>query len=167
MKKIYLAILFFAMIIPLQAQSKKELKEQKAKENYAKTKELVNSKNFVFEADWASTQKGRRINLTTNPNFLKVQGDQVIADMPYFGVAQSAIGYSGDAGIKFETAPEKYSVDFNDGKYKITVKFDARNKSENFNTVLTIFKNGNASLSISSNSRNHISYDGKVKPLID
>ena len=167
MKKIYLAVLFLAMIIPLHAQSKKELRKQKDKENYEKIKELINSKNFVFEADWASTQKGRRINLTTNPNYLKVKGDQVIAYMPYFGVAHTAIGYSGDAGIKFEDTPENYSVDFNDKKYKVVVKFDARNKNETFNVTMTIFKNGNASMNITSSGRNGINYDGKVEALKD
>ena len=166
MKKLFLTILFFALIIPLNAQSKKELKKQKAEKEYAATKELINSKNFIFEADWATTQKGNRINLTTNPNFLKVKGDQVIADMPYFGVAQSAIGYgSGDTGIKFEESPKKYNVEFNDEKYKAVLKFDANNKSESFNVILHIYKNGSASLNISSSKRNSISYDGKITAL--
>ncbi len=168
MKRIFLTVLFFALIIPLNAQSKKELKKQKAEKEYAATKELINSKNFVFEADWATTQGGKRINLTTNPNFLKVKGDQVSADMPYFGVAQSAIGYGGgDTGIIFEETPKKYNVEFNDKKTKAVIKFDANNKSESFNVILHVYKNGNASLSISSSKRNSISYDGKITAIKD
>jgi hypothetical protein len=163
MKKIFIAALFFVLIIPVNAQSKKELKRQKAEEEYAALKELINSKNFIFEADWTTTQKGNRINLTTNPNFLKIEGDQVTADMPYFGVAHTAIGMgSGEAGIKFEGNPKDYKVEFNDKKLKAIIKFDATNKSENFDVILSVYKSGSASLNITSSKRNSITYDGRI-----
>lgn len=166
MKRIFLTVLFFALILPVTAQSKKELKKQKAIKEYEAAKKLVNSKKFIFKADWATSQGGKRINLTTNPNFLKVDGDHVKADLPFFGVAHSAVGMvSGDAGIKFDDTPKNYTVEFNDKKLKIIIKFDANNKSENFYVTLNIFKNGNAGMNISSSKRNGISYDGKLTAL--
>ncbi len=166
MKRLIISLLFFVLFIPVNAQNKKELKKQKAAEEYTTTKKLINSKKFIFEADWATSQGGRRINLMSNPNFIKVDNDKTIADMPYFGVAQTAVGImNGDAGVKFDTSPRGYKVDFNDKKQRITIKFDADNKSENFNVTMHVYKSGNASVTITSSSRNSISYDGKIAAL--
>lgn len=166
MKKVFFAILLIACIIPVLAQSKKELKEQKGAEDYAKMKELVNSKTYIFQADWASTQNGKRINLMSNPNFLKIDQENAIADLPYFGVSQSpSIGMNSGGGIAFEGLINNYKVEYNDKKQKGIIKFNALNKTEHFDIILTVFKNGNASLNVMSNSRNGISYDGKVKEI--
>ncbi|MEN8187526.1 MAG: DUF4251 domain-containing protein [Bacteroidota bacterium] len=166
MKKLVLAILFIAFIIPLNAQTKKELKNEAEAKEYADMKSLVDSKEYVFEADWASTQKGRRINLISNPNFLRMDQENADIDMPYFGVVQSpSVGFGGEGGIVFKGAVDNYDVQYNDKKQKAVIKFKAKGKSDHFTFTLTVFKNNNATLYVSSNSRNGISYDGKVAKL--
>ncbi len=168
MKKLVLAILFVAFIVPIQAQSKKELKMEKEAQEYAEIKILINSGIYIFESDWATTQKGNRINLISNPNFLKMDHKNAIVDMPYFGISQSpSVSFSGSGGIEFDSVIKDLKVDFNDKKQKVIIKFSAQNKTENFNVTLAVFRSGNANLNIISNSRNSISYDGKVSEIKD
>ncbi len=166
MKNIVLAILFIAFIVPLKAQSKKELKKAAEAKEYAEMQMLVNSKIYFFEADWASTQKGRRINLTSNPNFLRIENDNADIDMPFFGEAYSArIGISGEGGIIFKGIIENYSLEYNDKKQRAIIKFNAKGKSDYFTFILTVFKSNNANLYVTSNNRSGINYDGRIAKL--
>ncbi len=168
MKKLVLVILLITFILPIQAQSKKELKKEKEAQAYTEIKTLINSGIYIFESDWATTQKGKRINLISNPNFLKMDHENASAYLPYFGVSQSSsVGFSGSSGIEFDGVIKDLKVDFNDKKQKVIIKFSTQNKTENFNVTLAVFRSGNADLSILSNSRNSISYDGKVSEIKD
>lgn len=74
----------------LFAQSKKELKKQKQYEEYLATKKLVESGKFIFVPDWATTHKGRRINLSAEGYTLSFVDKSTSADLPFFGQAYNA-----------------------------------------------------------------------------
>jgi len=164
---VFLFIILFVSSNLMFAQTKAEkkaLKAQKSLDEYNAAKELINSGTYTFEADWATTQKGNRINLTTNSNSLIINNSNAKADLPYFGVAQN-ISFGGDGGIKFDGEIQDYQMEFDDKKQKIIVKFKARKGPESFLVILSVFKMESASLTLNSNNRNGITYDGKIKPL--
>lgn len=165
MKKVFLLVISIFLFVSNTAfsQSKKELKKQKQEEEYQATKKLVESKTFVFEPDWVTTQKGRRINVSGDGYTLKIENNTTSADLPYFGQAQN-VSYGG-GGIEFNNMGAEINIENNDKKNKIVVKFNAQEKSESFDIFLTIFSNKNATLSISSSGRNAISFDGKIKEI--
>ncbi|WP_082333797.1 DUF4251 domain-containing protein [Mangrovimonas sp. TPBH4] len=144
---------------------KKAIKNAQEQEEFLKTKTLVEGAVYTFNAEWATTQKGRRINLMGNPNFLRLDHQNIDVDLPYFGVAQVAYGYgsssSGGVVAKGEIYKESQKVD--ERKRRITTSFSVKNNSENFRMILTIYGNGNANLSVSSSNRNRITYDGKIE----
>jgi len=160
MKKI--TLLFIGILLASNSfvfsQSKKERKQQQ----YSSTKELVNKGVFTFVPNAAYTQKGRRIDLTTNSNSLEINKDTVISDLPFFGYSQVS-SFEGDGGIKFTNDNTDYSIEYLDKKQKITLKFKARNKTETFDVFLTVFPDKTASLNVSSSQRDHMSYRGKIK----
>lgn len=152
----------------LSAQTKEEkkaLKKQKALEQYTAAKELINSGSYAFDAQSATTQKGKRINLISNPNSLVIINNIAKADLPYFGVAQNVPYGGSDGGINFEGEMQDYQVNFDDKKNKATIRFKAKNNSESFSVILTIYSSDSASLSINSNNRNSINYDGTINPV--
>ncbi len=146
------------------AQSKKELKKQQQKEDYQRTKELIENGNFVFEADWATSYKGRRVNVAGDSYDLVIKNDSCIAYLPFYGRAFSGAGYGGDGGIKFETENVSYDIKHNDKKVRTKIKFQVKHKSENYDIFLTVYSNGNANLSVSSSNRSTMNYDGKIVP---
>lgn len=147
------------------SQSKKELKAQENLEKYNAMKSLVDSKKFAFSANVAFTQKGRRIDLSSSGNSLIIDGPKSVGDLPFFGVVQiGAIG--GDGGIVFENEQTEYDITYKDKKQIIIVKFSAKNKSENFDFILSIKRSGYADLSVNSNFRNSMTYNGNVSPLL-
>jgi len=166
MKKI-LVLFFLTTLVyaPTYGQTKKEKRAEKAAKDFENTKELIDEKVYSFEADWATTQQGRRINLVTNPNYLQINKDSANIFLPYFGVAHtSTMAYNGSdgGGINFKGVVENYEVSVDEKKQKIIVKFLANSKKESSNFILTVFKSGSSLLSVSSNIRSNISYEGNT-----
>ena len=93
------------------SQSKKELKKEKEEKEYQKILTLIEGQNFEFEADWATAQGGRRINLISSPNFLKIKNDSAIIYLPYFGTLTSAASaMTNEGGIIFSGLMENYEM---------------------------------------------------------
>ncbi|WP_299779300.1 DUF4251 domain-containing protein [uncultured Formosa sp.] len=168
MKKhvILLIILVFGINLTFSQTKteKKALKKEKQEQEFIAIKKLLETSKFTFEADWATTQGGKRISLIGNPNFLKVNDSISKADMPYFGVAHMA-SYGGDGGIKFDGLHKEYTLQYNDKKRTGTVKYAISNDSEKFNITLTVYSLETASLVVYSSNRNSITFDGNIKPL--
>ncbi len=156
-----LLILAFVVSTSVSAQ-KTDRQKKKIEQNAGKEKqvgELVNSKNFVFTAQWAFPIGHKAIDLTTNPNFVEFKPEMVECSMPFFGRGYN-IAYGGEAGIKFKGEPLLFTV----GKYKKGYLVETKVKGSNdlFLITLRIDPSGKASMSISSNNRSAISYDGEI-----
>ena len=164
MKKHYLLLIFGLVIsLSISAQSKKELKEAEAEKEYQEIKALVETGEFDFMADWATTARGRRINLTTNPNFIKFSKDSIDTYLPYFGSSTSGgATMTSDGGIECSGPKTKYKVSYNDKKKKIQLAFTTTDNNDTFDFSVTIFKGGNTNMNVNSNYRTSIKYDGKT-----
>lgn len=143
-----------------QEKSKKELKEERKIEKQKQIETMVNAKMFVFVARTAMPTGMRSINLTSNPNFVKFQPDMIESEMPFFGKAYSGVGYGGDTGLKFKGNPGEFTVV--KGKKGFEINTVIKGESDNYKLYLFVGFEGSASLSISSNNRSTISYQGEI-----
>ncbi|WET01908.1 DUF4251 domain-containing protein [Flavobacterium sp. YJ01] len=143
-----------------QQKTKKELKAEQAQEKQKEIEELIDAKTFVFEAQKVTPQGGRLIILNDYSYFLKFNIDSTSCDLPFFGRAFN-VAYNGDGGMKFEGKPENIKV----GKKSKNINFQATVKGDNdtYDLMFRIFYNGSATLSINSNNRAPISYDGIIR----
>ena len=143
-----------------QEKTKKQLKEERKIEQEKQTEVLINSKSFVFVGRMAYPTGYRSVDLTTNSNYVKFSPDRIESYMPFFGKAYSGIGYGGDQGLKFEGKPQLFNI----SKVKKHYLVDAEVKGTNdlFRLSLSVFYDGSASLSITSNNRGFISYSGEI-----
>ncbi|WP_439184711.1 DUF4251 domain-containing protein [Carboxylicivirga taeanensis] len=167
MKSIFSIITLSLILLSptFSASAQKKNKKERQQEQFIETQKLVNSKQFIFVPDRAFPQGGRSIDLTTNYGFVKVEGTETTGDLPYFGRAYS-VPYGGGSGIKFETTSIKNEqIEINEKKMRISYSFEARSKEDTYSLKLDIGYNGNASLSVMSNNRSHISYNGQVSEL--
>ena len=168
MKKLLL-IVFLISFIHINAtaqESKKEAKERKKEEQYQQILEIVNTQYYGFQADKAITQKGRNINLAGRGNSLVVEHDKSAASLPYFGRAYSGGYSSSDSGIDFNGVMETYEVDRNEKKHKVTIKYSIKGVDDHFKCTLIVSGVDNASLSVVSNRRQSISYNGSISEVV-
>ena len=144
---------------------------------------LISSKSFEFTADWANpmvTQSMNaiansglippgstisRINLAGNPNYLKVFGDSVSANLPYYGERQFGGGYGSATGIEFNGIPEDYKQTFDTDNGKYTVSFNISDKSDRYYVIMAIYPSKSTTVVVSLNNRNSIRYEGAIEAL--
>ncbi|PBI90850.1 hypothetical protein BSF41_15550 [Flavobacterium sp. ACN2] len=156
---VFLFLIAFNFSVSAQEKTKKELKQERELKKLNEIKALIDSQNFVFEAQKAMPQGGRLLQLDYNTYFLKFKADSATCDLPFFGRGYN-VGYNGDGGIKFEGKPENIKVE--NKKNNTILKATVRGTSDVYDLTFSIFYNGNTTLSVSSNNRGPISYDGVI-----
>jgi hypothetical protein len=131
--------------------------------NFEQLRELVNSREFEIENDWAVPMRFTTINLIGNSNYIRFKGDSVEVFLPYFGVRQSGGGFGASGGIEYEGPAKDLSIEEDMAKNNILIKFEGRQGSEQLQFIITLFPKGNVSTSVNSSERDPISYWGDVK----
>ena len=161
-KLLILLVLLCFLSFPVLAQEKtrKELKADRELQKQKEIEALIDSKNFVFEAQKALPQGGRMLNLDYNTYFLKFNREKTTCDLPFFGRAFN-VPYGGDGGIKFEGIPENIKIEKK--KKSVNVKATVKGKNDVYTLYFNIFFDGGATLSVNSNNRASISYDGEIE----
>jgi hypothetical protein len=123
---------------------------------------LLEDQSFTFTARQVNPQGGRPRFLTETYYTLIINNNKVVADLPYFGRAtQATLG--GDGGIKFTSEKYKYEKSASKKGWNITIRPEDNSDIQVCN--LSVMENGTASLTVSSNRRETISYDGTVSPI--
>lgn len=154
LKTLLLLILFAALgTFAIAQDTNKELSEQDTE-----IKSLVDAKRFTFKAQSVHPQRGRVVQLNTEFD-LKVAGDTLRTYLPYFGRAYSAPLDGRGGGIDFTSKDFEYNEKTRrKGGWDITIRPKDVNDVREMNLV--VFENGKATLRVTSNNREPISYNG-------
>jgi type II secretory pathway pseudopilin PulG len=135
--------------------------DQKKQAQYAALKSLIESRQYSFDAQSATTMKGRTIQLS-NGYGLKLNKDSLQVDLPYYGRAYSTdYPPSSNQGIQFNSVQSSYFADtVKKGGWDITIK----PKNTKVNTIyLSVSTSGYCTVRVSSSNRNPISYYGTIR----
>jgi hypothetical protein len=143
-----------------QEKSKKQIKEERKIEKQNQVEAMVNAKVFVFTARTALPQGYKTVNLNTNMYNVSFSPEIINSYLPYYGRAYSGMSYGNDTGLKFEGKPEEFSV--TKGKKNFNVKAVVKGENDVFDISLSISFEGSASLTVNSNNRSPISYNGEI-----
>ncbi|MFE3867995.1 DUF4251 domain-containing protein [Flavobacterium sp. LS2P90] len=164
-KNFFLVLLLYLVVTISFAQekTKKKLREAGKIEKQNQTEILVNSKEFFFVVRNAAPQGFRNIDLTSNFNYIQFQPNFIKSEMPFFGTAYSDVAYRGDGGLNFEGKPQEYT--FKKEKKAYQIKAKVKGQYDVYTMYLSVFFDGSASLSINSNNRSTISYNGEISPI--
>jgi hypothetical protein len=165
MKKL-LMVCFVMLGIQLAAsQSKKQIKKEKAEQEYVAMKELISSGKYEFVGDRAMPMGHRSIDLTTNQNYVKINDGKADGYMPFFGRRYSGGGYDGGGAIEFKGEMENYKVFYNDKKQRVEISFTAKGKSQIYDINLSTGGGGWANMIIRGSNSSSMSYNGRVSEL--
>lgn len=162
-KVVKIAAIFLLIILSVPSWAQKKSKEEK-QQLYEQAVKLIENGEYEFIAEWAYTQKGRQVNLMSNPNFLRVVEQEATAELPYFGVITSgSAAYGGDSGIAVKGEMTKYSLLKKDKKLRVIIKFSVRKATELLDFTLTVNGPESTTLVVTSSVRQSIRYVGKLK----
>ncbi|HEX2848182.1 MAG TPA: DUF4251 domain-containing protein [Chitinophagaceae bacterium] len=123
----------------------------------AVVRQKVEAGKYTFIAQNAMPMRGRTVQLTSLYD-LKITGDSVISALPYYGRAYSAPFNPSENGLNFTSVSFDYQVKYRKKRWEVSIKpKDVQRVSE---MNLTIYSNGRASLQVTSNDRQPISFSG-------
>jgi hypothetical protein len=121
---------------------------------------MVQNKRYVFKAQSVFPAPQRFQQLTADYD-LKVYGDTLKSYLPYFGRAYSAPVDPTKGAFDFTSTDFEYTIkDRKKGGWDISLKPNDRQDIQQIN--LTIFENGTATLQVTSNNRQPISFNGYI-----
>jgi uncharacterized protein YcfL len=122
-------------------------------------KNMISAKHFTFQAQSASPQ-GRGTKQLTYGYRVEVSGDTVDCYLPYFGKSYTpAIGTT-QSPLTFTSYGSEYAV--NDSKNGWDVKINLKDQSNAKTLSFTVFDDGTASLQVTSNNLQSISFRGYI-----
>ncbi len=163
MKKISSIIVIFSIILafspkPISAQ---DTKEQKQSKKEAAIKSLIDAQHYTFIAQTAMPLSMKTRQLTSGYE-LKVGKDTLEAYLPYYGKAYTAAIGSSDGGINFKTTDFSYtSSPAKKGGWNIIIA--PKNAGDTREMRLYISSAGYASLQVTSNNKQGISFNGYIQ----
>ena len=106
-----------------------------------------------------------RIDLMGNGNYLKIFGDSVSANLPYYGERQFGGGYGSATGIEFNGLPDNYTQEFNSDKQKYTISFQVTDTSDRYTIYIDIYPSKSSVVSVNMANRNAIQYNGNINAI--
>lgn len=119
---------------------------------------MINSKQITFQPQSIVTGGGKSKQLT--PDFsLKISGDSLISNLPYFGQAYNAPINSSDAGLNFTSSNFTYTS-ATGKKGKTIISIHTNDKVYNTDFILTVYTNGTAYLQANNTDKQPVSYNG-------
>ena len=122
--------------------------------------DLLQSKTFVFKAQTVIPAAGTSRHLTSDYD-VRVTPGSLVSYLPYFGRAYTAPLDPSKAGHDFTSKDFEYSVkERRKGGWEVTIRPKDVSDIRSLNFV--VFENGNATLQITSHSKQAISYSGTV-----
>ena len=153
---ILLTVLFLPALVFLPQFSS----AQKDSAKTAAIKDLVNNRHYTFKAQTVTPLSGRFRQLTSEYD-LQVSTDRIVAFLPYFGRAYSAPIDPSKGGIQFTSKDFDYSATprKKDG-WNISIK--TKDVPDDQRMQLTVSSNGTATLQVTSNSRQAITFNGYI-----
>jgi hypothetical protein len=123
---------------------------------------MVNAKEFTFRAE-QMLPTGGKSRLLTETYVFRVSPQEVSSDLPYMGRAYTANVATTDGGMRFTSKDFTYQQ--NPGKKNSwTVYIYPKDQADVRECILTVYSDGGADLSINSNNRQPIRYNGHIQP---
>lgn len=158
-----LLLSLIVMVSYAQEKSKKQIREEKRIKNEKQIAALIDGRSFVFIGRTALPQGFRNIDLTTNANYVEFKPDKITSEMPFFGRAYSGVAYSGDGGLKFEGSPKDFTVKKKKKGYLIRTA--VKGATDTYTLFLSVSFGGSTTLTVNSNNRSTISYNGEIQAI--
>ena len=118
----------------------------------------LDNRTFVIDVDQMNPRRGPSQHVSNYS--IKIDGDKIISNLPYFGQAWN-LPYGGGKGLTFEAKISDYIETFEKaGRRRIVL---ATNNGEDLLVyTIDVFDNGKADIDLRSRNREPISYIGNM-----
>ena len=125
---------------------------------------VIDAGSYSFEAQSLTSASGFHKNLMSDYTLI-IDNDSANAYLPFFGRSYGG-AYGGSGAIEFNNKIDDYTVVLKEKKKEKNnmkqISFSVKDENEVFNCNLSISKSGMATLNVSSNSRQTVTFSGEI-----
>ncbi|MCK5136320.1 MAG: DUF4251 domain-containing protein [Bacteroidales bacterium] len=173
MKKIIIYLIAILLTAPAFSQelSKKEqrelqkhLKKEQQAEDAAKKAAIVNlmveHQRFVLEANRLRDKRGNTVNVSASINFIASDSINGVIQIG----SQSHVGLNGVGGITVDGPISNYKYTRNEKNGVFNISYNVRTTTGTYDIRMTVFSDGRADATVSSNWPGQLRYEGFLVP---
>lgn len=168
---ILLAAFFMIGVVSIQAQDEKQTGKEKKKaerkaetdKNYLRTANLLDSMQFVLEANYLDNQRGYRVIVPASLNFIKVDSSYAVLQVG----RNTGMGTNGVGGTTAEGKVSRYLVKKNDKKKSFDVTMNIMTNLGSYDVLMNVNADGRARATISGIYPGKLIYEGDIVSLDD
>ena len=146
----------------LTKEQRKELRKQKTLENKQKIIDLLNSQQWIIEANTVYDRYNQSYQLNPTINFVGVDNKDAALQLGFDGV----VGWNGVGGVTIDGTVTSYKV--NEGKGNsspsVSLRFSGRGTGS-ANIHVTVNSSGNATARVNGDFGSRITFQGQLVPV--
>lgn len=140
----------------LSRQEKKEAKKAQLNENFRVLDSLLTSKRFVLEANFLQNTIGEMVSVSSNLNFVKVDGSYGILQTG----SETRMGYNGVGGVTAEGNIGAWKVEKDPKNLTYRLAFTLTTKLGTYDIFLTVNAANDAKATISGSRSGKLTWNG-------
>ena len=141
--------------------AKKAQREALIQEQFNQTKALINSNQFVLEADYLRNRYGYTKVTNTNLNFIMVDTTNAVIQTGN----NTGMGYNGVGGLTASGNITAWKVQMNDRKKTMSVEMNVSTSIGYFNIRMSVLADGKTTATLTGNYAGSLTFSGKLVPL--
>jgi hypothetical protein len=151
----------FSQEYKLTRQEKQEIKKVRATSNFNILDSLLNTKQFVLEAEYLQDKYGNRIPVVTSLNFIKLNGSTGVLQTG----SNSGLGYNGVGGATAEGTVSIWEISRDLKRYVFTIHFGLITNLGHYDVLMRVGSDNNASADITGLGPGKLTWVGHLKAL--
>jgi hypothetical protein len=140
---------------------KKQKKEAELKIMYDSISQVIDSRQFVLEADFLNNLKGNRINVVSSLNFIEVDSAYAVLQIG----SNRGMGYNGVGGITAEGKLTGWKLEKDEIKKSFFLKLNVMTNIGIYDVFMNIEADGNAIATVSGLRPGRLQFEGKIVSL--
>lgn len=157
MRKVLITVLAAAALLLCGCASLRMTPEEKARVA-AQVQENLDNRQFTIDVTEMHPLRGPSRQVTGFS--LKIDGDKIFSNLPYFGAAYN-VPYGGGKGLNFNAEISDY-IDTTPKADRRQIMLATYNGEDNYVYTITVFSTGRASIDVRSRNRDPMSYMGDM-----
>jgi hypothetical protein len=161
---IFIFAALFMAVGTIEASDRKNRKQDdnERRERLSELAGLIEKGDFIFRARRAHPTGAPTVDLTGRHSIIEFENGRAEARLPFFGRARN-IRYGQRGGINFQGEMDNLRLEKNEDRMRIRYSFTVRD-FDTYRVNMDIAHNGSASVTVISNNRSQISYQGDIIP---
>ncbi|MBO4607414.1 MAG: DUF4251 domain-containing protein [Prevotella sp.] len=158
---ITLSLMTMVILVMAGCASNKMTSQEKAVQKALlaqKITESLRQRDYQIDVSQATPDGWGRVIQLTSLYSVKVSGDTIISNLPFYGRAYS-VPYGGGSGLNFTGLIRHYDETVT-RKGEHILYLDVESQEDVYRYIISLFDNGKASVSVTPRQRSHIFFTG-------